>query len=45
MFIGDRSNIFGAVLKAYNEAGIEIPYDKLEVTLKGTGAAEEAPAA
>lgn len=40
-----KSNIFRAVLKAYNEAGIEIPYDKLEVTLKGTGAAEEAPAA
>lgn len=40
-----KSNIFRAVLKAYNEAGIEIPYDKLEVTLKGTGTAEEAPAA
>ena len=40
-----KSNIFRAVLKAYNEAGIEIPYDKLEVTLKGTGATEEAPAA
>ena len=40
-----KSNIFRAVLKAYNEAGIEIPYDKLEVTLKGMGTAEEAPAA
>ena len=40
-----KSNIFRAVLKAYNEPGIEIPYDKLEVTLKGTGTAEEAPAA
>ena len=35
-----KSNIFRAVLKAYNEAGIEIPYDKLEVTLKNTAAPE-----
>lgn len=35
-----KSNIFRTVLKAYNEAGIDIPYDKLEVTLKNTAAPE-----
>ena len=38
-----KSNIFRAVLKAYSDAGIEIPYDKLDVTIKN--AVAETPAA
>lgn len=38
-----KSNIMRMVLKRYNEAGIEIPYNKLDLTVKNTVAVEHKP--
>lgn len=40
-----KSNIMRMVLKRFNEAGIEIPYDKLDLTVKNAVAVEEKPLA